>query len=207
MKYDKTYIYPPRPELKTARKYLKTYDNGIFMAQPKLNGSCCEIYTGPETTYQKGRHNNTLTNFRLTNEEINDVFGVDYNLVVGEYMNKSQRDENGDVFNHKFVIFDQLVFKGDYVLDSTFDERIKIIQETYKPIDETEFLYKISDNIYMVKTFYEDFEEVWDRLVEIGMYEGLVMKRKTGKLERGTREKNNTRTQLKCRKPTKNYSY
>jgi hypothetical protein len=209
MKYEKySYYYPPRPELKTSRNFLKTFDNGTFLAQPKLNGSCCELFISPDQIIQKGRHNNTLTNFRLTNTEIRNVFGnIGWNVVVGEYMNKSKNDENGDVFNHKFVIFDQIVFQNDYVLDSTFDERVKILKEIYKPIDETEFLYKISENIWMVKTFYNDFEKVWDELVKIDMYEGLVMKRKSGKLEIGNREKNNTKTQLKCRKSCKNYPY
>lgn len=207
MKYDKTYIYPPRPELKIPKKSLKRYDNGIFFAQPKLNGSCCELYTGPNRVYQKGRHNNTLTNFRLSDREIIDVFGNGINLIIGEYMNKSKRDGNNLVFNHKFVIFDQIVFKNDYVLDSTFDDRIKMVQSLYEPIDETEFLYKISDNIYMVKTFYDDFENIWNELVKIDMFEGLVMKRKTGRLERGTRIKNNHLTQLKCRKKCNLYEY
>ena len=121
--------------------------------------------------------------------------------------NKSKKDENNIVFNHKFVIFDQIVLNNEYLLDSTFEERIKIIESLYKPIDETEFLYKISDNIYMVKTFYKDFEKIYNKLIEIDMFEGLVMKRLNGKLEMGRREKNNVSTQLKVRKPTKNYSY
>jgi hypothetical protein len=39
------------------------------------------------------------------------------------------------------------------------------------------------------------------------MIEGLVMKRMNAKLELGTSENNNTKSQLKSRKPTKNYKY
>jgi hypothetical protein len=39
------------------------------------------------------------------------------------------------------------------------------------------------------------------------MLEGWVLKRRDAKLERGTREKNNVNSQLKCRKPTKNYDF
>jgi len=209
MIYDKyLYYYPPRPELKIPSESIETFDNGGFLAQPKLNGSCCELYVGPDSVTQKGRHNNTLSNYTLSNREINDIFNNGkWNLIVGEYMNKSKKDENNIVFNHKFVIFDQIVLNNEYLLDSTFEERIKIIESLYKPIDETEFLYKISDNIYMVKTFYKDFEKIYNKLIEIDMFEGLVMKRLNGKLEMGRREKNNVSTQLKVRKPTKNYSY
>jgi len=39
------------------------------------------------------------------------------------------------------------------------------------------------------------------------MLEGLVMKRKNAKLELGTSENNNIKSQLKSRKPTLNYKY
>jgi len=39
------------------------------------------------------------------------------------------------------------------------------------------------------------------------MYEGLVLKRLDGKLENGITESNNIRTQIKCRKSTKNYNF
>jgi len=39
------------------------------------------------------------------------------------------------------------------------------------------------------------------------MIEGFVLKKPSGKLESGLREKNNMGWQLKIRKPTKNYQY
>jgi hypothetical protein len=39
------------------------------------------------------------------------------------------------------------------------------------------------------------------------MVEGLVLKRKTAKLEAGNTENNNTKSQLKARKATKNYKF
>ena len=39
------------------------------------------------------------------------------------------------------------------------------------------------------------------------MYEGWVLKKITSKLKNGLSEKNNTDSQMKFRKPTKNYSY
>ena len=55
--------------------------------------------------------------------------------------------------------------------------------------------------------FETDFERLYNKVSKIGMYEGWVLKRKTGKLERGTRERNNVGWQLKCRKQTKNYQF
>jgi hypothetical protein len=43
--------------------------------------------------------------------------------------------------------------------------------------------------------------------VGIDMVEGLVLKRKSAKLEVGSTENNNTKSQIKVRKATKNYKY
>jgi hypothetical protein len=44
-------------------------------------------------------------------------------------------------------------------------------------------------------------------LIKIDMIEGLVLKRKSAKLEIGNTENNNTKSQVKFRKPTKNYKF
>lgn len=209
MIYDEyKYLYPPRPELKITPDSISTYDNRRFLAQPKLNGSCCELFVKRNDVIQKGRHNNTLTRFNIENNEMLRVFGSNkWNVIVGEYMNKSKRDEHGSLFNDKFVIFDQLVFDGEYVLGTTYKYRVDVMSEMYEPIDETDYLYKISDNIYMVKSFYTDFRILWNNIVKTDMYEGLVMKSLNGKLVPGYREKNNNMTQVKVRKSTKNYEY
>jgi hypothetical protein len=201
------YIYPPRPELKTHRDRLEFYDNDKFIAQPKLNGSCCEIYTGGGNIIQNGRHRNTLTVYRLSNDEIQQVIGNSWNVVVGEYMNKSKKDENNNIFNHKLVLFDQVVINGDYLLGSTFEERLELMNKLYNPIDENEYLYKLSENIYMVKSFLTNFANIWDDVTKIDMMEGLVLKKKDGKLERGIREKNNVKWMIKIRKTTSNYNF
>lgn len=202
------YYYPPRPEEKVSASALDGYDNGMLLGQPKLNGSCCNMFV-KDTVIQKGRHNNTLTNYNLSDEEVLDILGNKgkWNLTVGEYMNKSKLDENGKLFNHKYVIFDKLVHDGEYLLGTTFDERVKLMLDIYKPIDETKYLYQLSDNIWMVKTFYKDFSTIWLDIVKTDMLEGFVMKRKSAKLQRGVREKNNHLSQFKCRKETKNYTF
>jgi len=208
-KFDKyKYIYPPRPELKITPDNLNTYNNS-YIAQPKLNGSNIEIYVNKSNIIQKGRHNNTLTNFNLDNREIISTLNINnnWNMFNGEYMNKSKKDKNNNIFNHKLILFDIIVYNNQYLLNKTFDDRINILYDIFNPIDEDEYLYKLSDNIYLVKSFYDNFNSLWNNIIKIDMYEGLVLKRKNGKLKRGTREKNNNLTQLKCRKPTKLYTY
>ena len=203
------YIFPPRPKNAIPDTELNFWDNGSLIAQPKLNGSNCVIFTNGVKTIVMNRHNQRLTNFNLSDNEIKDIYrGNGWMILNGEYMNKSKSDENSQVFNHKFVIFDILAFEGEYLVGKTFEERIKLLDELYGQVDsEKEYLYSVTTNVYRVKSYLVDFKDIFDRLTPIDMIEGLVMKRKTARLELGTSENNNTKSQLKCRKATKNYKY
>jgi ATP-dependent DNA ligase len=199
------YIYPPRPEYVISLDTLAKVDNGTeFLAQCKLNGSCAVIWIKPDEIIIKNRHNDDLSNFKLNNSELKNLNKDDeYLVLVGEYMNKSKKNRNNEVWNHKFVIFDILVQNGMYLLDTTYEERIKILDDMFGVVEYDDYLYKVSDNIYRVKTFKTNFVNLWNEIVKIDMLEGLVLKKSNSKLERGTREKNNL--SYKCRKETKNY--
>ena len=105
------------------------------------------------------------------------------------------------------LIFDILVYNGEYLLGSTFEERVALLDNLYGTEDENEYLYKITDKIFRVKTFYDNFTERWNEIVKIGMLEGFVLKKKEAKLERGLSEKNNCLWQLKSRKSNKLYKF
>lgn len=211
MKYNTyRYIFPPRPSNAIPQSELQFWDNGSLIAQPKLNGSNCVIFTNGIKSIVMNRHNQRLTNFRLTDDEMKLIYrGTgEWMAINGEYMNKSKNDEGGQIFNHKFVIFDILVLDGDYMVGKTFSERISILDELYGTKDsDKDYLFEISENIYRVKSYKSEFNMLFDQLTKIDMIEGLVMKRSNAKLEIGTSETNNTKSQIKCRKVTKNYKF
>lgn len=211
IKYQKfRYIYPPRPRNAISPGDLNYYDDGNFLGQCKLNGSNCVIFTDGDDFFVMNRHKQRLTNFKIDNSELSKIYrgNGEWMIINGEYMNKSKNDENGDVFNHKLVIFDILAYNGEYLVGSTFSERVNLLNDIYGEVDsEKNYLYSISDNIYRVKSYSNEFNELFNNFIEVDMLEGLVMKRANAKLEIGTSELNNVKTQLKCRKPTKNYKY
>lgn len=189
---------------------LDFWDNNTLLGQPKLNGSNCTIYTNGEKYIVMNRHNGRLTNFQITDEELKSMYRGNggWMVINGEYLNKSKSDENRKVFNHKFVIFDILVLDGDSLVGKTFEERVVLLDKLYgTKACEKPYLYGISENIYRVKSYTSNFLELYNDLVEIDMIEGLVMKRRSARLEAGTSELNNVKSQIKCRKPTKNYRY
>jgi ATP-dependent DNA ligase len=156
------------------------------------------------------RHNQRLTNFRISDEEVKNMYRGNGEWIVlnGEYMNKNKSDESNQPFNHKFVIFDILAYDGDYLVGKTFEERVQLLDTLYGKVDsEKEYLYKNSENVYRVKSYLNGFKDLFDKLTPIDMIEGLVMKRRNARLEMGTSELNNVRSQIKCRKSSKNYKY
>lgn len=201
------YIYPPRPELKIPSISLCEFDNGEYLAQPKLNGSSMQIYMNENELILMNRHKQKI-NCSMDLKELKSLYrGSNWMILCGEYMNKSQKDENNLLFNNKFVIFDILVYDGVHLLTSTFEERYKLLCDLYPNNVVKKQLHQITLNCYRVNSEERKFKNVYDDLVNFQIYEGLVLKLKTGKLENGVSELNNTRTQLKCRKSTKNYSF
>lgn len=211
MKYTKyTYLYPPRPKNAINPEELDFWDNGTLIAQPKLNGSNCVIFTNGVDYFVMNRHKQRLTNFKITNEELSEIYRGDgeWMIINGEYMNKSKSDEKSKVFNHKLVIFDILAYNGEYLVGSTFSDRVELLDKLYgKQESEKDYLYSITTNVYRVKSYSNNFKNLFDTITNIDMIEGLVMKRSNAKLEAGLTESNNIKSQLKCRKPTLNYKY
>ena len=212
MKYEKySYIFPPRPKNAVNPEDLSFWDNNSLIAQPKLNGSNTTIYTNGVQTVVMNRHNSRLSNFNLSQSEINSIYKCQpgkWLVINGEYLNKNKQDETGESFNHKLIIFDILVSDSNYLVGSTFSERISILDDLYGTHNsDKEYLYSITENIYRVKSYNSGFSSIFSEFTKAPVVEGLVLKRKSGKLEVGTTENNNTKSQIKSRVATKNYKY
>jgi len=205
------YIFPPRPKNAIPDSDLNFWDNGSLIAQPKINGSNCVIFTNGEKLMIMNRHSQYMTNVDIQRQEVLDLFKGEqgkWMVLNGEYLNKSKQDENRQTFNHKLVIFDILVYNSDYLVGKTFQERINLLDELYGQNDsEKSYLYSVSNNVYRVKSFESGFKSLYDQLTPIDMIEGLVLKRKNARLEIGNTENNNIKSQLKARKATKNYKF
>lgn len=207
-----SYIYPPRPKNAIPTKDIVRWDNNMMLGQPKMNGSNCVLFTDGNVIHTMNRHNQRLTRFQIEKSEILELYKpVDkgnWLVINGEYMNKSKSDERGLVFNHKLIIFDVLVFNSEYLVGSTFQERVDMLDNMYGKTEcDKDYLYQFTDNIYRVKSYDTNFVEIFNNLTKIDMIEGLVMKRKNAKLELGTTENNNAKSMVKARKATKSYRF
>lgn len=206
----KKYIYPPRPATKAPESSIETLSGLGFVAQPKLNGSCSELYTDGKLLDFTTRHKKPFSNKLLINDDefLSLHRGNGWIVLAGEYMNKSQRGTDGKVFNGKFVIWDMLVYNGEHLLGSTVEERLDLLSDIYPVTSHDGWIGQISENTFRALTIQPDhFSSAWKELIGTQMYEGMVFKKKTGKLGLGFNANNNTGWQVKVRKPTKNYSY
>jgi len=208
MKYDKyKYIYLPRPEKKIAPASLSKFDNGTYLGQPKLNGSAMLVFTNGEDVILMNRHKEKI-NHKLDLDEIKSLHrGEGWMVLCGEYMNKNKKDENNKPWNIKFVIFDILVYNNNHMLRSSFEFRYELLKEIYPDNPTKILLHQITENCFRVESVYNNFAKIYKTITDFDMYEGFVFKMRKGPLENGVTKQNNTRTQLKCRKPTKNYAF
>lgn len=207
-----SYIFPPRPKNPISPNDIESWDNGQMIGQPKINGSNVVLFTDGSHLLIYNRHSQRFSSFKIDNDEVlSSLYKCDegkWMVLNGEYLNKSKKDEDNEVFNNKLIIFDILVYNSEYLIGSTFQERIELLDKIYGKLrSDKPYLYSISDNIYRVKSYEFEFKKIFDSLIKIDMVEGLVFKRKNAKLERGLTEDNNSKSQCKVRKPTKNYKF
>jgi len=222
------YLYPPRAEKALSYNTLSTYDNGTYIAQPKLNGDCMLLFTNGVETIVMNRHKETFSKTikllpslkTLHRETLNEKSGDEKNkwmILVGEHMTKSQKNAEGKIWNDKYVIFDIIAFDGMQLIGKTFAERQELLDKLYGKEEVAltkdgaytdKFLYATEiPGVFRVKSFRDCFSALWADLIKIEMYEGLVLKKADAKLENGASQKNNVNSQVKFRKPTKNYAY
>jgi len=202
------YLFPPRPATKSPVSAISTYEKMGMWAQPKLNGSCALLFTNGEEVIFMNRHQERFAREIISKEELKKLHrGNGWMVLVGEYMNKSQRQKDRKVFNAKFVVFDILVHESIYLVNKTLNERQQLLRELFdcKPYDN--WIDSIDETFYLVRNITKDFKESWKDITSIEMYEGFVLKRPEAKLSTGYTAANNTGWQLKIRKETKNYQY
>jgi hypothetical protein len=204
------YIYPPRAKTKIAPSSLSVFEEmGKFLAQPKLNGSSMQIYfsAGGKEISTWNRHKKWME-CKIDKEELKKLYrGEGEMILCGEYLNKNQKDETGKSWNIKYVIWDIIMYDGKHLVGSTFEERLLLLAKLYPSDIYTHWSRQISENCYRITARDFGFREFYDTITKYDIYEGLVLKRKDGKLENGTTENNNIKTQIKCRKGTKNYIF
>ena len=105
-------------------------------------------------------------------------------------------------------INDMLVCNGEYLIGSTFSSRQEKLKNLFLKGNEEKTIshYVIDTHTWLARTYRKGFVTLFNRLDQPEI-EGLVCKHPDAPLNYCVNANSNTEWQLKCRKPTKNYSF
>ena len=211
------YIYPPRPEYKIPPKELDTFDTGEYMVQPKYNGTCCIVFTNGTEVYVYNRHKQPMAWYSPDIDFKGLAHSDQWYVYTGEYLNKGKLGESGAKEKDKFIIWDILVWAGQYLIGDDLLTRINLLEETYpcqrgkigeNGLEMYEHLCHTNLNgIYKAPSYMNGFLKLFEDISKTDLYEGLVLKKIDSKLSYGFQMLNNHDWQIKCRKPTKVYHF
>jgi hypothetical protein len=219
MKYDSfKYFFPPRPEYKCPPDDLDKYDNGEYLASPKYNGTALVVATNGIELHVDNRHKESMP-LLAKSQEI-DFKGLSSSgkwvVFAGEYLNKGKYGETGEKERNKFIIWDILVHENDYLVGSTTQDRLTLLESIF-PCGRMSIGNKIEmydhlcctqlKGIYKAPTYLNNFRSLYKDIIKTDLYEGIVLKKKDAKLSFGLQELNNHDWQIKCRKETKLYKF
>lgn len=207
MKYNEySYLYPPRPDKAIPRDFLSFYERQGFIGQVKKNGTCNVLAVSPKKEIIcMNRHaephkawvpGDSVIPFRK-------LSGKGWYVFVTEVLHSKVPGIRDTQY-----VFDILVHDGTYLIGSTLEERLNLLQKIFLrgKEEETYSHYIITPNVWLAKTITGGFKDLFDSLNN-PEDEGLVLKRPGAKLQMCSKPKANANWQVKCRKQHKNYTF
>jgi hypothetical protein len=148
------------------------------------------IDTEGNTTF-KTRHNEDNKAW-LPKKELLEFFSRYPDTVfIGELLHSKHESVKDTVY-----LFDVIRWKGRDLVGKTFEERARLLT-LIKPR---------SKKILIAKLYKRGFAALFDSLTD-PLDEGIVLKRPDARLDSCLTDNRNTGWQVKCRRPTKNFSY
>ena len=202
---DFTYLWPPRPETKIARQNLGFYEHRGYWAQKKKNGTCTVIFCKGDTVIFKTRHNDDHKQWSPLPEHVEFFKGrSEWTVYVAELLHSKTKHLKNEIY-----IFDKLVADGKQLVGTTFAERQQQLLDDFNvtPGDDRceGDQYRLSGGVTLSKCFSLGFLKTFDNLKAED--EGIVLKDPKAVLRACFKHDSNRSWQVKCRIPTKNYTY
>jgi ATP-dependent DNA ligase len=208
-------MYPPRPKRKIPPNKVSDYEKKGYFAQFKFNGTRTLVEFKDGDIKLWTRHKTAHKRYKISKEMKSDLLkiyktlGIDENHIIDGELMHSKIKGLKDIF----IAFDLLVYKNEYLLDTRAMERYILLQSILGSPDEREsktgkqIALDVLEHVWLAETFCMSFEERFKHAIELDEIEGLVLKKVSGKLERGFREENNGSWLIRCRKEHKNYAF
>lgn len=197
-----SYLYPPRPETKIPQGMIPFYEKRGFVAQIKKNGTCTVIFAKGSEVIFKTRHADDHKQWSPKQEHL-DFFKSDsteWNVYVCELIHSKTPHIKDQLY-----IFDIIVKDGVQLVNSSFEERQKLIADMWPNAADEGDQFRINAHVSYSHCFKTGFSKLFNTLKQED--EGLVFKNPKGKMQACFKADSNWGWQVKCRIPTKNYGF
>ena len=210
MKYTKwQYLFPPRPESAIPTAMLGYYENQGWLAQYKKNGTNTIIGISPDKQFHAmTRHKTEHKAWQLTEHIKSELLRLfpekEWFVLCAEIMHSKTPTIKDTIYIH-----DMLVWKGEFMINSTFIERATLLDERLLTNVEaiSHYVCDSEGKIWYAKRFDKGFKEIFKSIRNVKIDEGLVLKDPNGKLRACSRPDENASWQVKCRHTAKGYAF
>lgn len=207
------FFYPPRPKGKLAPNLLKLYDNGMWFAQRKYNGTrnCIEITPQGEVKLWN-RQGESHRQYQMPNSMEQQILSLNFERGTPYYLDSELMHAKTTEMKGKIVLFD-ILQAGDYLFGVTQAMRKKILFDICRQPSQlvnwkgVGFALKITDDLWLAETFYENFVDRFKESFGIDELEGLVLRQRNAPLDVVGSKPEDVVWQLRVRKPHKNYVF
>ncbi len=111
------------------------------------------------------------------------------------------------------IVWDILVHDGRHLVGTTYASRYDLLKNLcgnprrYETVTGEKIAFRVSGPLWLAPVFTGHFVERFKQAAPHDFLEGLMLKNPNGRLERAYREVNNTRWQIKFRKPATTYRF
>ena len=208
-------IFPPRPKSKIPPNFLHHFENDPeYVSQLKFNGQRNLVYVSCDRDVKFfGRHGSAHKNYLLLphiakefqNLRLED--GKDY-WFDSELLDKKTRNTN---YKNRIILFDVLHIGKFLFGKPTLKNRTTLLWDICKNPQELEpthgIALRVSEHIWLAKTFYTEFTKIFQQFIQYDEIEGLVIKKINSVLNNLGRQEHEVTWQIRCRKPHKGGSY
>ena len=195
------FLYPPRPEKAVIPGHLPMFEGMGFTAEYKKNGTCTEIENSAGLTSWT-RHKEPHKSWNINTFPAQELLlEIENSIFVGELLHSK-----GVGVTNTLYLFDLLKYRGKLLIGISLQARRDILHSLW-PIKKLHYShYEIHSNLWIARSYDSKFSEIFDGITKVED-EGIVLKDPKALLLPCFKEGTNAGWQVKCRKPTKNYSF
>jgi len=207
------FIFPPRPVGKTHPRRLPRYQKAPWIAQRKFNGTRNLIHIVDGDVICWMRKGEPHKQWEMSDDVKRQI--LDLNLTEDEYWLDSEllhHKTTDQHYKNRIVLFDVL-HAGKYLFRSlTLLERYELLANLCGNPTERESKHGLalvaSENLWLAENIQPvDFVDEFKRHLDKDQIEGLVLKDSTSTIDNFGNKYYEVAWQVRCRKPTKNYTH